>query len=312
MDVLVTCPPMRKAIEEFRPLFESKGLRLVLPEMVQILPVEQLVKIVPTVDAWIIGDDPATAEVFTAGKAGKLKAAVKWGVGTDNVDFVAAKALGIPIANTPGMFGEEVSDVALAYLLALARHTHVIDKQVKSGNWFKPPGMSVAGKKAAVIGFGDIGKSTARKLKAFNIHVSVYDPYAKPSEKDRTDYTFDDQLFNIVTEAQFLIVTCALTPSNKHMVNEEVLQMLPDGAFVINVSRGPLVAEKALLSAMESGKVAAAGLDVFEIEPLAKDHPFTKMDNVIVGSHNGSNTQEAVRRASFKAIEILFGFLNIG
>lgn len=311
MDILITCPPMRKRIDEFRPLFEAKGMNLVLPEMVQVLSVEELKKIVPTVDAWIIGDDPANAEVFAAGKAGKLKAAVKWGVGVDNVDFTAAKALDIPIANTPGMFGEEVSDLALAYLLALARETHIIDKKVRSGDWYKPAGVSVAGKKAAVIGFGDIGKATARKVKAFNMGVSVYDPFAKPSDENRTAYSFNGDVLNAVEGADFLIVTCALTQTNRHMVNRELLENLNDGAFVINVSRGPLVDEKALTEALKSGKVAGAGLDVFEVEPLDTQNPLLQFEQVIVGSHNGSNTKEAVRRASFRAIEILFGFLNV-
>src|SRR5215203_3001045 len=105
MKVLVTCPPMLRRIEEFRETFESKGLELICPPVVQILSEPELLELVPTVDAWIIGDDPATAQVFAAGKKGKLKAAIKWGVGIDNVDFKAAKALNIPISNTPGMFG---------------------------------------------------------------------------------------------------------------------------------------------------------------------------------------------------------------
>ncbi len=301
---------MRSAIKEFVPVFDAKGISLVLPSMVQILPVSELLQIVPTVDAWIIGDDPATAEVFSAGKAGKLKAAVKWGVGTDNVDFAAAKKLGIPISNTPAMFGEEVSDIALAYVLALARQTHLIDKKVHGGIWYKPPGMSLSGKKAAVIGYGDIGKATARKLNAFNLELSIYDPFIRADE-DLKNYTLAEQLYDAVSDAHFLIVTCALTATNKHMINGGVLEKLAEGAYVINVSRGPLLDEAALIKYLNLGKIAGAGLDVLEVEPADINNPLLKLENVIVGSHNGSNTKEAVRRASYKAIELLFGFLNI-
>ncbi len=301
---------MRRAIHEFEPLFEAKGLSLVLPDMIQVMPVEELVKIMPTVDAWIIGDDPATAEVFAAGKNGKLKAAVKWGVGTDNVDFAAAKELGIPISNTPAMFGEEVSDIALAYVLALARQTHQIDKKVHSGTWYKPPGISLSGKKAALVGYGDIGKATARKLKAFNINVSVYDPFLKADEFV-SNYTIESDLLTAASGADFLIVTCALTPANRHIINEQVLEALADEAYVVNVSRGPLVDEGALVKCLQSGKVKGAGLDVFEVEPVETNNPLLQLDGVIAGSHNGSNTKEAVRRASLKAIELLFGFLNV-
>jgi D-3-phosphoglycerate dehydrogenase / 2-oxoglutarate reductase len=310
MQVLVTCPPMRRAIAEFKPLFEAKGLSLVLPEMVQILSVEELLQIVPTVDAWIIGDDPATAEVFAAGKAGKLKAAVKWGVGTDNVDFVAAKALDIPISNTPAMFGEEVSDVALAYVLMLARQTHLIDQKVRQGIWFKPPGRSLSEKTATVIGYGDIGKATARKLKAFNLDVTVYDPYTKGDDALQ-NYNLVNDLLEAVAGADILVITCALTKDNKHMINEQVLEKLGDESYVINISRGPLLDEKALIKYLDSGKIAGAGLDVLEVEPIELSNPLLQYPQVIIGSHNGSNTKEAVRRASYKAIDLLFGFLGI-
>ena len=110
--VLVTCPPMLRMIDELLPLFSSLNVELTLPKVTQTLSVEELLQLVPAHDAWIIGDDPATRSVFEAGKAGRLKAAVKWGVGVDNVDFAACADLGIPVTNTPAMFGEEVADVA--------------------------------------------------------------------------------------------------------------------------------------------------------------------------------------------------------
>ena len=309
MKILITCPPMLKGIKEFRPLFEEKGAELICPEVVQTLSEDELINIVPNADGWIIGDDPATARVFAEGKKGRLKAAVKWGVGVDNVDFNAALSLEIPISNTPAMFGEEVSDVAMAYLLSLARHIHVIDRKVKSGIWHKPPGISLAGRKAALIGFGNIGKATAMKLRAFGLRTYVYDPFAIPADEERKHFTFDT-LERVVADAKFLIVTCALTPVNRHLVNEDVLNQLATGAYVISVSRGPIVKEAALVKAMESGQVAGAGLDVFEIEPLPADNPLRNFENVIFGSHNGSNTIDAVRRASLKAIEILFTYLK--
>jgi D-3-phosphoglycerate dehydrogenase / 2-oxoglutarate reductase len=310
MKVLITCPPMLKSIDEFRPLFEEKSIELICPEVVQIMSEEELIKLVPQVEGWIIGDDPATKAVFAAGKAGKLKAAVKWGVGVDNVDFTAANALQIPISNTPGMFGEEVSDIALAYLLALSRHTHQIDRKVRDGIWFKPPGISLQGKKVALVGFGNIGKATAFKLKVFGLKVSVFDPFAVATDEERNDFLFES-LEKAIDKAHFLVITCALTPSNKHLINGDIFDKLNPNSYIINVSRGQLVDEVALLKALESGHVAGAGLDVFESEPLSTTHPFRKFDSVIFGSHNGSNTIDAVRRASYKAINLLFSYLNI-
>ncbi len=157
MKILVTCPPMLGMIESFRYLFAERGIELSAPNVVQTMSVDELKEIVPQHDSWIIGDDPATREVFEAGKAGNLKAAVKWGIGVDNVDFDACKDLDIPIINTPDMFGREVADVAMGYVIALARETFEIDRAVRKGEWIKPRGVSLSGKTVALVGFGDIG-----------------------------------------------------------------------------------------------------------------------------------------------------------
>ena len=146
MKVLVTCPPMLGMIEEFRPLFESRGVELTPAKVVQILSEDELCDLLPGYDGWIIGDDPATRRVFAAGKSGRLKAAVKWGIGVDNVDFAACKDMDIPITNCPNMFGAEVADVGMSYISALARETFVIDRGVRAGQWPKPRGISLAGR----------------------------------------------------------------------------------------------------------------------------------------------------------------------
>lgn len=310
MKVLITCPPMLRRVEEFRSIFTEKGLELVTPNVVQVLTEEQLIEIVPTVDAWIIGDDPATRKVFEAGKAGKLKVAVKWGVGVDNVDFAACKDLGIPISNTPQMFGGEVADLGMAYLLGLARESYLIDREVRKGNWIKPSGMSVAGKTVAVIGLGDIGRSTIKRLSGFGVTIHAYDPFATCTAEEvgaHAILSFPER----IEEADFVVLTCALTPSSKHMINQASMALMKDGVRIVNVARGPLINEADLVAALNSGKVHSAALDVFEIEPLLPDNPLRKFEQCIFGTHNGSNTIEGVRRASYKAIDLLFGFLNI-
>ncbi len=310
MKVLITCPPMLRRVEEFRHIFTEKGLELVTPNVVQVLTEEQLIELVPTVDAWIIGDDPATRKVFEAGKAGKLKVAVKWGVGVDNVDFAACKDLGIPISNTPQMFGGEVADLGMAYLLGLARESYLIDREVRKGNWIKPSGMSVAGKTVAVIGLGDIGRSTIKRLSGFDVIIHAYDPFAACTAEEvgaHAILSFPER----IAEADFVVLTCALTPSSKHMINQASIALMKDGVRIVNVARGPLINEADLVAALQSGKVHSAALDVFEVEPLLPDNPLRQFEQCIFGTHNGSNTIEGVRRASYKAIDLLFGFLNI-
>lgn len=310
MRVLVTCPPMLRMMGELRHLFEVKGIELTTPDVVQILSVEELKRIVPEHDGWIIGDDPATREVFERGKAGRLKAAVKWGVGVDNVDFAACKDLGIPITNTPGMFGQEVADVALGYVVALARETFAIDRGVRDGGWPKPRGISLADKKCAVLGQGDIGRNVARRVMACGMEVLGYDPMIKAED---VPAGVKMQVWPQGLEtADFLVVTCALTASSHHIVNAASLASMKAGIRIINVARGPIIDEAALIVALQSGHVHSAGLDVFETEPLPMNSPLRALGHrCLFGSHNGSNTSDAVLRTSHIAVDRLFGFLGV-
>lgn len=311
MRILVTCPPMLRAIDRFRPIFAALGHEIHAPEVVQTLSEDELVALTPAFDGWIIGDDPATDRVFTAAKAGRLKAAVKWGVGVDNVDFAACKRLGIPVSNTPGMFGREVADIALGYVVALARETFAIDRGVRAGAWPKPAGISLADRTVALVGFGDIGRNTARRLLAAEMRVIAYDPFFKPAPglEAVEAASWPDRL----GEADFIVITCSLTSKNHHMLGGAALAAAKPGVRVVNVARGPLIDEAALVEGLRSGRVHSAALDVFEHEPLPPTSPLRDFgDRVLFGSHNSSNTIDAVERTSRLAIDLLDGFLRSG
>jgi D-3-phosphoglycerate dehydrogenase / 2-oxoglutarate reductase len=309
MKILVTCPPMLRMIDSFRGHFARYGAEVTTPPVVQTLSVPELKELVPLHDGWIIGDDPATREVFVAGKAGRLKAAVKWGIGVDNVDFAACKDLSLPIVNTPNMFGNEVADIAVGYVIALARETFDIDRGVRAGQWPKPRGISLAGKSVALIGFGDIGRNTARRLLAADMRIVAYDPFATPLPETAAIKmaTWPER----IEEADFIVVNCALTPSSLHMVNADVLARTKPGVRIVNVGRGPVVDEAALAAALDSGHVYSAALDVFETEPLPAESPLRAHARCVFGSHNASNTADAVARTSELAIERLMHFLGV-
>lgn len=310
MRVLVTCPPMLGLIDEFLPAFAAKGLECVPAKVTQVMTEAELKEIVPQMDGWIIGDDPATRDVVATAVAGKLKAAVKWGVGVDNIDFPAFKDHNIPIENTPGVFGGEVADVALTYALGLARETYFIDREIRLKNgWPKPSGISLSGRTVAVVGFGDIGRQTAKRILACGSKVIAYDPFFKPADGIPVESaTWPDRL----GEADFLIFTCPLNAGTRAMFNAATLPLLKPGVRVINVARGPVVVETALLDGLRSGIVHSAALDVFEVEPLPADSPLRSFDRCIFGSHNGSNSADAVRRVSHIAIEKIARFLGVG
>ena len=309
MRVLVTCPPMLGVIGEFEALFAQKGVTTHCPEVTQALSERELVKLVPNCDGWIFGDDPATRQVFEAGKEGALRAAVKWGVGVDNVDFAAAEELGIPVRNTPAMFGREVADVAMSYVTALARETVLIDREVRDGRWPKPRGMSLKGKAVALVGYGDIGRNFARRATASEMKIIAYDPAFKPvaglDHVERADWP--DRL----GECDLIVLTCALTENNWHMLNARAFERAKDGVRLVNVARGALIDQDALIGALQLGKVHSAALDVMEVEPLPQDSKLRDFEKCIFGSHNSSNTTEAVRAASVRAIELLFDLLGV-
>ena len=298
---------MLRMIDTFRPIFAKHSVTITTPDVVQILSVQELKELVPQHDGWIIGDDPATREVFEAGKAGKLKAAVKWGIGVDNVDFAACKDLGIPITNTPNMFGGEVADIAVGYVIALARQTFDIDRGVRAGEWPKPRGISLAGKTVALVGYGDIGKNTARRLLAAEMKIVAYDPYA--SDDSNMPQVQRATWPERINEADFIVINCALTSSSHHLINAEVLAKCKPGVRLVNVGRGPIIDEPALEDALQSGQVYSAALDVFEIEPLPMNSSLRRHPRCIFGAHNASNTADAVVRTSEIAITKIINFL---
>lgn len=323
MNILVTCPPMMKMIKKYDELFKTNNMTYYCPEFTQVMTEEALMIILKNYDGWIIGDDPATKRVFESGIKGKLKAAVKWGVGVDNVDFEACKELGIPITNIPNVFGEEVSDVALGMLLNLTRKLHEINDQTKNGKWFKPAGNSLSNKKVCLIGFGDIGRSTARKLLAFNLNVFVSDPgFEKVNNEIICKYNSNIivpqsvQNVNITTldvaidNADFIIATCALNKHTHHLVNKDNIIKAKKGVKIINVARGPVVKEADVVELLENKFISAVGFDVFEIEPLPLESRLRDFPQNFFGSHNGSNTIEGVDRTSKIAIGKMVEFLN--
>ena len=163
--------------------------------------------------------------------AGRLRAAVKWGVGTDNVDFSAFTEFDIPVVNTPRMFGEEVADLAMCYVLGLARQAFFIDRSVRSGEWVKPAGQSLRDKEIGVVGFGDIGKALVLRLKAFGVRVTVYDPVEKGATGVHLA-KWPDQL----SKLDYLVFTCALNQNNRNMLNTDVLAACKKGIKIVNVT----------------------------------------------------------------------------
>src|SRR5437763_460253 len=201
----------------------------------------------------------------------RCRGIVRCGVGYDNVDLAAAGARGVVVCNVPDDGTEEVADHALLMLLALARRLLPAAQSVREGRWdfttaFGAPRMR--GKTLGLIGCGRIGSAMALRAKALGMRVVFYDPY-KPDGLDKAlGIERCHRLHDLLPQAEFLSLHCPLTRETRHILNAETLARLPQGAYLINTARGPCVDPEALLGALESGRVAFAGLDVVEREPL--------------------------------------------
>lgn len=308
LNVLITCPHLQKTIDQYRAFFAERNIEIVVPPIVQQMSEAELLEIIDQFDGVIAGDDPFTAKVLEKGK--RLKIVAKWGIGMDAIDRPAAQRLGITVMNTPDVFADEVGDVALGYIILLARQLHRMDRSVREGGWLQIPGITLRGKTLGVIGVGSIGRAIARRGVAVGMSVLGYDVRdIPPSVQDEIGLKavgFEE----LLSGADFIALSCNLTEENYHLLSHPQFELMKQGVHLVNVARGPLVDEVALLAALESGKVAGAALDVFEVEPLPMESPLRRFDQCIFGTHNGSHTRDAVLRVNELAIANLLAGLG--
>jgi D-3-phosphoglycerate dehydrogenase len=299
-NVLITCKQLQQTIESYRSIFSEHDIEIELPYVVQKLSESELLKIIGRFDGVIAGDDEFTARVIEKGK--RLKVIAKWGVGIDAIDLEAANRLGIRVSNTPNVFGDEVADVVMGYIILLARQLHKLDQSVRDGNWAKIQGISLSGKTLGVIGAGSIGRALVKRAMAAKMNVVGYDVAPIPTSFVKETGLRTVTLEELLQTSDFISLNCNLTPSNRHMLGQHEFAMMKKMVFIINTARGPLIDEAALAQVLREGKVAGAALDVFEEEPLSPDSPLREFDSCIFGTHNSSNTYEAVMRTNELAI----------
>ena len=310
LTILYSAPYMIPLLPRYRPLLEGLGLQLIVPEVHERLDQSQLLTYAGQFDGTICGDDHYTARVLQACSP-RLKVISKWGTGIDSIDRQAAESLGIQVRNTPNAFTLPVADTVLGYMLSFARRFPWMDRAVKSGVWEKIPGRSLSECILGVVGVGKIGKAVIRRARAFgmtilgNDIISIDTVFLTKNEVEMT--TLED----LLARADFVSLNCDLNPTSLHLINAETLASIKSSVFLINTSRGPVVDEPALIAALQAGTLAGAALDVFEVEPLSKDSPLTKMDNVLLGSHNANSSPMAWEKVHQNTINNLLDGLGI-
>lgn len=276
---------------------------------------EELLKEVRDIDAlYCTLSERIDREVVDAGE--NLKVIATMSVGVDHIDMDYVTSKGIYVVYTPGVLTDTTADFAWSLLMATARRVVEADRLIRAGGWrssWAPTmmlGYDVHGKTLGIIGFGRIGQAVARRAKGFNMRVLYYDIIRREDleKKLGVEYKLMDE---ILREADFITIHVPLTPQTERLIGEKELRMMKRTAILINTSRGKVIDQDALIRALKEGWITAAGLDVFEEEPLPMDSPLIKLENVVLTPHIASASYETRSKmaeyAAYGLISVLKG-----
>jgi D-3-phosphoglycerate dehydrogenase len=273
---------------------------------------EKMLELVKDVHAIAVrSETKITAAIFAA--APLLKVVGRAGVGVDNVDVEAATERGVIVMNTPSGNTIATAELTFTHLLCGARPVPQAAASMRAGQWDRKSfsGIELFRKTLGIVGLGRIGSEVAKRAQAFGMRVLAYDPYLAPSRAQALQIE-SVALDELLKQSDYITVHMPLTDDTKYMINDEAFAKCKKGVRIFNCARGGIIQETALLAALKSGQVAAAGLDVYEDEPLAKESEFRAMANVVLTPHLGASTAEAQESVGIEIAEQIADVLNGG
>ncbi len=308
MKILVCDPvsPKGIALLQQRPEFEV----VVLPNR---LPEAELLPVVADVVAMVVrSETKVTRKVIEA--APKLRVVGRAGVGVDNVDVDAATEHGVVVMNTPGGNTISTAELSFAMLLSLARKVTQAHGSMSAGKWDRKQfqGSELSGKTLGVLGLGRIGSEVAKRALAFGMKVTAYDPFLTEARARALGIALAGDLDDVYRAADFITVHMPVTDQTRGMLNAAAFAKMKPKVCIVNCARGEIIVEQDLLAALDSGKVAAAALDVYSTEPLPENHPFRKHPAVTLTPHLGASTREAQEKCGIEVAEVIAGYLLTG
>ncbi|MFD2924895.1 2-hydroxyacid dehydrogenase [Halobacillus naozhouensis] len=231
----------------------------------------------------------------------------KTGIGVDNINLEAAEKYQLPVANTPGANAAGVAELTILMILSLYRKLPLLNQETKSGKWLmwklRPSSFEMEGKTHGFIGFGNIGRETARRSRALGTNVVYYDKFQAPAETERELDAAYLPLEEVLKTSDIISLHIPFVPETKRLIGARELQLMKSNTVLINVSRGGIVDEKALAEALNNEVIAGAGIDVWETEPPELAHPLLKLENVIATPHIGAGTRDTLNRVLRMAFE---------
>lgn len=308
--IYVTRELPEEAIQILKPKFEVEVWQGEMPP-----PKSLLVEKVKEADGLICLLTEKIDEDVVNAAGSQLRGICQIAVGFDNINVKAATTKGICVTNTPGVLTETTADYAFTLLVATARRIAEADKYVKSGQWKVPWGLmmllgqDIWGKTLGIVGIGRIGSAVARRAKGFNMKIIYYDVFRNEQVERELGVEYVP-LEKLLKESDFVTVHVPLTPETHHLINEDRLRTMKKTACLVNTSRGPVVDEKALYKALKEGWIWAAGLDVWEKEPVDQNNPLLKLNNVTAAPHIASGSIATRTRMAVMAAENMVAILE--
>jgi len=276
---------------------------------------EQLIQAVKTADVLVptVTDSLSASVIEQAGP--QLRLIASFGTGVDHIDVKAAREKGITVTNTPGVLSEDTADVAMSLILAVPRRIVQGDIKVRSGQWdgWSPTGMlghRINGKRLGIIGMGSIGQAIARRAKAFGMSIHYHNRKAvHPSIEAELEATYWETIEQMLPRVDIISINCPSTPATHHLLNKERLSLLSPHSYLVNTGRGDVIDEIALIELLKENKIAGAGLDVYEHEPVVSS-ALIELPNVVLLPHIGSATIEGRHAMGDKVIINIQTFLD--
>ena len=307
MKVLVTATNYSKYCQAGKKILENAGCKIIENPHGRPYTFDELKEIVEDIDGVVVGVDDWNEDVFKL--APKLKGMARFGVGVDNIDLNAAKEHGIIVCNSPGINSSAVAEQAVALMLSLIRNIPEMNRAVRKGEWPRPMFHELKSRTIGFLGFGAIARNVAQRLAGFGPEMIAYDKYPNQKEADKLGVRLVSQE-EVLKESDIISVHLPATDETKHLINKETIQQMKDGVYIVNTARGSIVNETDMAEALESGKAAGFGTDVFEHEPIDLSGPLFKYDNYIATPHVSAETYENCETTSVVTAKALLAIFE--
>ena len=297
-NLLITWRLLAESIDKYKKVFKDNNINYKILTTSQYLIEKDLLKIIDKFDGIICGDDEITDKVID--NAINLKIISKWGTGIDSINKNYAKEKGITVLNSPGAFTKSVAQHGIALMFALTRNIVFNHKDMMEGKWTKRICTNLENKTIAIVGYGKIGRELFKQLKSFGSHFLFNDI----NKKKNTSLKY------LLKRSDIIFIACDLNSSSRNLIQyKEILQM-KKSSILINISRGSIINNNDLAKALRKKIILAAGLDVFDNEPLHKNSLFRKINNCILTSHNAFNSAETIKATNEKSVQNIINFLK--